>query len=1044
MSRVKIWELITKRTFEFQPYFESENSLGRLVRIQLVAVFIIAPLFSLFVFSIDIPNIYFWLGVSYSLCMLAYIIICSAIPFFSDKLILFFIVHLFGMTFSAFLSLITNGFEETEFICFFALYSVAIFIIQRWYPAVLYNVFVLVLLIYGFQKTPEAEMDRNLAYSLFAALAMSSTLVLFSRDRLINGIEDYSYYLKKIINNPGSGYILLDFMSGSPVILDYNTEVIREFGIHSKNRKEALQKILTSNLNNSENKDIKELKLGGKYIKTIKLYSSGERILEVHITILQLKNGMYWLANIKNVTDQLKKHAELELNEKKYRNLYYRNKAGVFTIDKNSVIINGNESFFLMLENTIGTGETLFSKDRFSDWKFVIESLGKNENLQNYQMQFILPNKVQKVFIFSWYLDVQTGYIEGSVIDLTSIQKASQALRQSEEKYRSIYEESNDAILLLEEDKIIDVNRRAIQLFGKSELELLKLNLFELSADVANDNELIYQEYRRKLVNTRSIKFNWHFNGNNRVVDGEVSIIEIILENKLFYQCVIHDQTELNRTIRSIEQNRRNFENILENNPEGILIVHNDEVLYKNAEIGLLLGEKFSLNEVFTKEDQGRFNQKYEEHIHSGEHKNIQLELISKTGEIQEVEVTMVQTNYEDKKATLIIIKDISVRNTLAKQKLRAEVAEESNLKLAKEIKDRIKAEQQVQEQFLRTKAILDSSSNTFLLTLTREEKISSFNTHFERYFNELLDSQIKAGFDFGEFFDKLFTTVQMRYFRILFSQITTGKSHQFEVQITYKESDVWLEIFMNPIFDTKGNVAEISIVAHDVSEKKKSSNEIIESLKEKEVMLKEIHHRVKNNLQIISSILNLQSSFVTDENTLEILQESRNRIRSMAIIHENLYRTEDFSSINFADYLMNLVTNLIASYRTREGIELETEIEQINLVLDQAIPCGLLVNELISNSLKYAWPGEKDGKITLHLKQVDNQVSLLIADDGIGLPNNFEDMNSDTLGLQLVITLVDQLDGELIVDSKNGTKYLIKFDNIKSLSDGKNKRFSS
>ena len=203
--------------------------------------------------------------------------------------------------------------------------------------------------------------------------------------------------------------------------------------------------------------------------------------------------------------------------------------------------------------------------------------------------------------------------------------------------------------------------------------------------------------------------------------------------------------------------------------------------------------------------------------------------------------------------------------------------------------------------------------------------------------------------------------------------------------------------------------------------------------------MLKEIHHRVKNNLQIISSILNLQSSFVHDENTLEILQESRNRIRSMAIIHENLYRTEDFSSINFADYLYNLVTNLIASYRIHDVIHLQSDMDKIDLVLDQAIPCGLLVNELITNSLKYAWTNAQEGTIRIELKQKKSLVTLIIADDGVGLPNSFDDMSAETLGLQLVATLVEQLDGELTVNVNNGTEYLIKFDNIKTLGNGQN-----
>lgn len=1037
-NKLKIWELIKQNDGGFKPYFERENSLSRLTRVQLVAALIIAPIYSLLIYSSDVPSIYFWLGITYTLCMTFYIAFCIIIPFFNDKLIGFFITHLFGMTFFAFLSLLENDITQSEYICFFTLISVTIFVMQRWYPAVLYTIFVLILLIYGFERTPNAEMDSSLAYGLFAALAMTSTLVLYSRDKMVYGIEDYSEYLKKIINNPGSGYILFDFDGHTPSILDYNTEALKEFGIQSET-KQALQSQFFSYFKTYDREKMRQLKFGSKFTKTIKTNSTNQNVLEVHVTMLRLKNRTYWLAKINNVTEEISKRQELEINEKKYRNLYYRNKAGVFTMDKDSVIINGNTSFFSMLENTIKIGEKLFLKDRSLDWSFVLNTLDKKESVQNYQTQLVLSNNHQKTLIFSWYLDAQTGFIEGSVIDLTHIQKASQALRQSEQKYRSIYEESNDAILILDNDTIVDVNRRAIQLFGKPEKELLNTTLFGLSLDQSQENVETYAALRKRLNNIRSIKFDWLFDGNNRVVEGEVSFIEILLEDKLYYQCVIHDQTELNRTMRSIEQNRKYLENILENNPEGILIVHQNEILYKNSEITSVLGDELSIDALFTKEDQSYFDKCIELHKRSGDHQNIQLTLIDKTGEFLQVDVTLVSTNYEEKDATLIIIKDISVQNSLAKEQLRAELAEETNKHLENEIKERIKAERLVQEQFLRTKAILDSSSNTFLLTLTLDKEISSFNTHFEKYVFEFTGKHIKEGKHFNEFFLGVFEPAQLRFFRFLFNKIKKGKSQQHEVLLQIEKKSAWLEIFMNPIFDTEGEVAEISIVAHDISEKKKSSDEIVASLKEKEVLLKEIHHRVKNNLQIISSILNLQSSFVTDENTLEILQESRNRIRSMAIIHENLYRTEDFSSINFADYLYNLVTNLIASYRIHDVIHLKTDIDEIDLVLDQAIPCGLFVNELITNALKYAWKKEEEGTIFIKLKEVDSRVTLIIADDGIGLPANFEEMSSDTLGLQLVITLVEQLDGELVVNSENGTEYLINFDNLKTLSNGKN-----
>lgn len=241
------------------------------------------------------------------------------------------------------------------------------------------------------------------------------------------------------------------------------------------------------------------------------------------------------------------------------------------------------------------------------------------------------------------------------------------------------------------------------------------------------------------------------------------------------------------------------------------------------------------------------------------------------------------------------------------------------------------------------------------------------------------------------------------------------------------------MEIFLNPIFNTEGNITEISLVIHDITEKKKAEKEIIESLKEKEVLLKEIHHRVKNNLQVISSILNLQSSFVKDKKTLEILEESRNRIRSMAIIHENLYQTTNFSSIDFSSYLQNLCSNLISSYHLYRGtVQLHTELQGVELVLDQAIPCGLLVNELITNSLKYAFPGGRSGEISVQLSEKSGLVNLKIGDDGIGMPEDYDILNSDTLGLQLVSTLVEQLDGEIKVDNSKGIKYLITFEKAK------------
>ena len=222
----------------------------------------------------------------------------------------------------------------------------------------------------------------------------------------------------------------------------------------------------------------------------------------------------------------------------------------------------------------------------------------------------------------------------------------------------------------------------------------------------------------------------------------------------------------------------------------------------------------------------------------------------------------------------------------------------------------------------------------------------------------------------------------------------------------------------------------EVVIISRNVTDTVEYEEKLIESVKEKEVLLKEVHHRVKNNLQVINSILNLQSSYVKDEETLQIIIESQNRIRSMAYIHESLYQTKDFSSISFDNYISNLIQNLVHSYDvSTEKTKLTLNIEKVKLALDQAIPCGLILNELITNSLKYAYPAEKGGEIEISVREVDGKVHIMVKDFGIGLPKGFKIEESDSLGLSLVDTLIDQLDGELILKTEKGTEFLIIFE---------------
>ncbi|HHY00517.1 MAG TPA: PAS domain S-box protein [Methanothermobacter sp.] len=226
---------------------------------------------------------------------------------------------------------------------------------------------------------------------------------------------------------------------------------------------------------------------------------------------------------------------------------------------------------------------------------------------------------------------------------------------------------------------------------------------------------------------------------------------------------------------------------------------------------------------------------------------------------------------------------------------------------------------------------------------------------------------------------------------------------------------------------------AYIVMVARDITERKAFENALKSSIKEKEVLIREIHHRVKNNMQIISSLLNLQKQYVHDEEASSVLLESQNRVKSMAMIHEKLYKTQNFSEINFGDYITSLVDDLFSSYGSYSGrIKKEMIFDDIMLGLETAIPCGLIISELVTNTLKYAFPNQMEGEFRIEMYEIDGLYHLIISDNGVGIPPNINFDKTKTLGLVLVDSLVNQLEGTVELKRNGGTKFKIIFKELK------------
>ncbi len=208
-----------------------------------------------------------------------------------------------------------------------------------------------------------------------------------------------------------------------------------------------------------------------------------------------------------------------------------------------------------------------------------------------------------------------------------------------------------------------------------------------------------------------------------------------------------------------------------------------------------------------------------------------------------------------------------------------------------------------------------------------------------------------------------------------------------------------------------------------------RSEQQVRASLREKEVLLKEIHHRVKNNLQVISSLLSLQARYLADPAAREIFVESQNRVQSIALVHEKLYQSADLGHVVFGDYVTTLVDSLFHTFNAaRRGIRRVVNLGGVRLAIDLAIPCGLVVNELLTNCLKHAFPEGRGGTITISMSHQRGRAELVVADDGIGLPADLDPASTGSLGLDLVFTFAEQLGAEVDVRRQPGTTFTFRF----------------
>jgi PAS domain S-box-containing protein len=349
----------------------------------------------------------------------------------------------------------------------------------------------------------------------------------------------------------------------------------------------------------------------------------------------------------------------------------------------------------------------------------------------------------------------------------------------------------------------------------------------------------------------------------------------------------------------------------------------------------------------------------------------------------------------------------------------------------------RKKAEKALQDSEEKYHTLFESNQ-TYTILVSLEGSILDVNSAASKFAG--ISSQELIGKNFPEL--QIFPNEEDIKFQrskfLLALQGETIKPFQYQL-IDYKGNYSWVESQLVPI-KKDGEINSILVISKDITERKKAMDGLERMVDEKNILIKEIHHRVKNNMQIISSLLNLQSQHLkADEQfAVSILKESQNRVKSMAMIHENLYQSKDFTHIKFEDYITRLVYELFYSYSgDADKIRLVVDVDDVNLNMETAVPCGLIVSELFTNSVKYAFPEGREGEIRVSLKQEPGtddtrEFILTVSDDGVGFPPDLDYRNTETLGLELVNSLTCQIDGNISLDLTQGTKFTVKFKELR------------
>ncbi len=595
--------------------------------------------------------------------------------------------------------------------------------------------------------------------------------------------------------------------------------------------------------------------------------------------------------------------------------------------------------------------------------------------------------------------------ILGVTRDITERIKAREALRESEERYRQMFERNPLPMMIIDAESLefLNVNAATVAHYGYSWEEFLNMTVKDIRPK--EDVEAVI-DYISKIEPGIDHQGIWR----HKKKDGTIIYVDITSHDMIYGGLrarvgMCNDVTEQLTAQKALSESEERYRTLVEKGMVGVYLIQDGLFVYVNNKLAEIFGytpdeivDHKGPEDLVLPEDWPVVRENIRRRM-DGEIDSVNYDFRGhkKDGSAIQVEVHGSAIEYRGKRAVLGTLLDIT---------------------------ERMRAEKALRESEERFRTAFRTSPDAMCINTFENTEFIDINDGFLNLTGYTREEVIgKTIFDLG-----IWHHDKDRQHLVEALQ-ATGQVSNMETGFRLKNDSVIPCLYSAKSFSLEDGTYVLSIVS-DITELKSAEDKIKASLLEKEILLKEIHHRVKNNLQVISGLLNLQSHYIKEEESKEIYRESQNRIITMALIHEELYQREDLSSIDFADFLQNLSDNLLSSYgMDRRRISIELDIKEAELIIDTAIPCGLIINELVSNSLKHAFPGNQKGEIRVKLHSTGNKgYSLKISDNGVGFPRGMNFRQTKSLGLQLVTVLVDQLGGTIKMVKRKGTTFNITF----------------